>query len=191
MDGPGTTSGMSSATPTSAGRFTSTPWGCWQPRPLGDRTSYQVGDGRDPDSARPLHSPEGATLKWPHPYHGSAAKRRAIPRLRSSRDTVEAAVMGPVASAGERTRLLRRGRRGTYASTRFQGRQRGDASARGLLPAQKITSVDAVQSRSRAGSRRLPAGACTPRRPRSPRSPRRGGRHEPPHPCGSTAGAAR
>ena len=58
-------------------------------------------------------------------------------------------------------------------------------------PAQTITSADAVQSRSRAGSRRLPADACTPRRPRSPRSPRRGGRHEPPHPCGSTAGGAR
>ena len=96
-----------------------------------------------------------------------------------------------LAAAGERTRLLRRARRGTHASTPFQGRQRGDASARGLLPAQKITSVDAVQSRSRAGSRRLPAGGCTPRRPRSPRSPRRGGRHEHPHRCGSTAGAAR
>jgi hypothetical protein len=72
-----------------------------------------------------------------------------------------------------------------------RGRQTGDRSARGLLPAPKITSVDAVQSRSRAGSRRLPADACTPRRPRSPRSPRRGGRHEHPHPCGSTAGAAR
>jgi hypothetical protein len=98
---------------------------------------------------------------------------------------------GQLPRPGECTRLLRRGRRGTHASTRFQGRQRGDASARGLLPAQKITSVDAVQSRSRAGSRRLPAGACTPRRPRSPRSPLRGGRHEHPHPCGSTAGAAR
>jgi hypothetical protein len=57
--------------------------------------------------------------------------------------------------------------------------------------ARKITSVDAVQSRSRVGSRRLPAGGCTPRQPRSPRSPRRGGRHEHPHRCGSTAGAAR
>ena len=71
------------------------------------------------------------------------------------------------------------------------GTQRGDASARGLLPAPKLTSVDAVLSRSRAVSRRLPADACTPRRPRSPRTPRRGGRHEHPHPCGSTAGAAR
>jgi hypothetical protein len=37
--------------------------------------------------------------------------------------TVYAAVMGSVGSAGERTRLLRRARRGTHASTRFQGRQ--------------------------------------------------------------------
>jgi hypothetical protein len=65
-------------------------------------------------AARPHHSPEGAICQaldtrrsrstpseggsesWPHPYHGSAAKRRANPRLRSSRDTVSAIVMGPV-----------------------------------------------------------------------------------------------
>ena len=35
--------------------------------------------------------------RWPHPYHGSAAKRRANPRFRSSRSTVDAAVMGSVA----------------------------------------------------------------------------------------------
>jgi hypothetical protein len=45
--------------------------------------------------ARPLHSPEGTSLNWPRPYHGSDAHRRAIRRLRRSRDTVSAAVMGP------------------------------------------------------------------------------------------------
>ena len=48
--------------------------------------------------------------------------------------------------------------------------------------AEASAPVHAVLSRSRAGSRRLPAGACARRRPRSPQSPRRGGRHEPPHP---------
>jgi hypothetical protein len=38
-------------------------------------------------------------LDWPHPYHESAAKRRANPRLRSPHDTVGAAVMGSVADA--------------------------------------------------------------------------------------------
>jgi hypothetical protein len=42
--------------------------------------------------AAPL--PRGTTMKWPHPYHGSAAHRRAIRRLRSSHHTVAVAVMG-------------------------------------------------------------------------------------------------
>jgi hypothetical protein len=139
-----------------------------------------------------LRCGEERASRWqalPAPSAPRRASRLCARASLSSRRTADLELR--LAAAGERTRLLRRARRGTHASTRFQGRQRGDASARGLLPAQKITSVDAVQSRSRAGSRRLPAGACTPRRPRSPRSPRRGGRHEHPHPCGSTAGAAR
>jgi hypothetical protein len=35
--------------------------------------------------------------RWPHPYHGSEAQRRAIRRCRSSHDTVRGAVMGSVA----------------------------------------------------------------------------------------------
>ena len=41
--------------------------------------------------------PRWATAGWPHPYHGSLAKRRANPRLASSRKTVSTAVMGSVA----------------------------------------------------------------------------------------------
>ena len=44
-------------------------------------------------------SPPPESNRRPHPYHGSAAKRRANPRLRRSRDTVHAAVMGSVAVA--------------------------------------------------------------------------------------------
>jgi hypothetical protein len=50
--------------------------------------------------------------KWPHPYHGSDAQRRAIRRLRSSRDTVSPKVMGPLLASravpgGTRTCTLR------------------------------------------------------------------------------------
>ena len=62
---------------------------------------------------------------------------------------------------------------------------------RSSLAPSAIRSVDAAQSRSRAGSRRPAAGMCTRRRPPSRRSPRLGGRHGHPHPCGSTVGAAR
>src|SRR4029453_18173027 len=37
----------------------------------------------------------------PHPYHGSAAKRRASPRSRRSLGTVDGEVMGPVLLAGD------------------------------------------------------------------------------------------
>jgi hypothetical protein len=49
--------------------------------------------GRAPRPARR----ERAAAKWPHPYHGSGAHRRAIRRLRRSCDTVGAAVMCSVA----------------------------------------------------------------------------------------------
>lgn len=39
-------------------------------------------------------------FKLAHPYHGSAAKRRANPRPRRSRGTVDAAVLGSVAALG-------------------------------------------------------------------------------------------
>src|SRR5829696_3527687 len=48
MDGSGTTSGMSSATPTSCWPIDLYPMGLLARRGLGDRTSYQTGDGRDP-----------------------------------------------------------------------------------------------------------------------------------------------
>jgi hypothetical protein len=43
-------------------------------------------------------SPPPESNRRPHPYHGSAAKRRANPRRRRSRCTVVAAVMGSVAA---------------------------------------------------------------------------------------------
>ncbi len=43
---------------------------------------------------------------WPHPYHGSAAKRRANPRRRRSRGTVGAAVMGSVAARSIDARVV-------------------------------------------------------------------------------------
>src|SRR5215203_2946706 len=49
--------------------------------------------------SEPVWSPPPESNRRPHPYHGSAAKRRANPRLRRSRDTVHAAVMGSVAVA--------------------------------------------------------------------------------------------
>jgi hypothetical protein len=41
-------------------------------------------------------SPPPESNRRPHPYHGSTAKRRAIPRLRRSHYTARAVVMGPL-----------------------------------------------------------------------------------------------
>jgi hypothetical protein len=43
-------------------------------------------------------SPPPESNRRPHPYHGSEAKRRAIPRCGSSRDSVHGEVMGSVAA---------------------------------------------------------------------------------------------
>jgi hypothetical protein len=43
-------------------------------------------------------SPPPESNRRPHPYHGSVTKRRAIPRLRRSTDTVDVTVMGSVTS---------------------------------------------------------------------------------------------
>jgi hypothetical protein len=63
--------------------------------------SDRLDDQPDDQAAGPhsiAASPTVASAaEWPHPYHGSAAHRRAIARLRSSHQTVGAAVMGSVA----------------------------------------------------------------------------------------------
>jgi len=51
----------------------------------------------------PMWSPPPESNRRPHPYHGSAAKRRAMPHLRRSTDTVDVTVMGSVTS-GSRAR---------------------------------------------------------------------------------------
>jgi hypothetical protein len=53
-------------------------------------------------------------VDWPHPYHGSAAKRRAIRRSRRSQRIVDAAVMGSV------TRLQEAGHRVERAAHRIE-----------------------------------------------------------------------
>jgi hypothetical protein len=75
--------------------------------PVQRRSASQRGCGRpnDPEndyrSAFPLVrayvEPPPESNRRRHPYHGSAAERRANRRLRRWRDTVRAAVMGPVA----------------------------------------------------------------------------------------------
>jgi hypothetical protein len=51
-------------------------------------------------------SPRDQSPVWPHPYHGSAVKRRANRRLRRSRRTVEAVVMCSVNGVGRDLRFL-------------------------------------------------------------------------------------
>jgi hypothetical protein len=152
-----------------------------------------VGPRRQTESRPPTTKDASASAGSPAHFHPCAASRRDT--------STETRI--PVMRRGARGGPGRRGLElsdGSLASTVGVVADEVVATQIGVLtvvdevaspPAQKITSADAVQSRSRAESRRLPAGACTPRRPRSPRSPRRRGRHEHPHPCGSTAGAAR
>ena len=79
-------------------------------------------------------SPPPESNRRPHPYHGSAAKRRAIARCCRSRSTVDAAVMGSVAAtaaSSSRTALASPARR-----------TRASASARdGIHPTSASTSA--------------------------------------------------
>jgi hypothetical protein len=58
------------------------------------KTPPKSNDGRDNLSTFGDLLSSGQTKPLAHPYHGSAAKRRAMWRLRRLRDTVSAAVMG-------------------------------------------------------------------------------------------------
>jgi hypothetical protein len=58
--------------------------------PDGDSPAFRL--------VRAYVEPPAESNRRPHPYHGSAAKRRANPRLRRSTDTVDVTVMGSVTS---------------------------------------------------------------------------------------------
>jgi hypothetical protein len=63
---------------------------------------YQPKPSRSPQAAglRAACFPEGE--QWPHPYHGSEPKRRAIACFRSSSGSVDGAVMCSVAISSKR-----------------------------------------------------------------------------------------
>jgi len=69
------------------------------PEPLGRETGRV---DHPPWPAGSAWSPPPESNRRPHPYHGSAAERRASRRLRSSQRTVDAAVMGSVPAPASR-----------------------------------------------------------------------------------------
>jgi ABC transporter len=103
--------------------------------------------------------------RWPHPYHGSGAKRRASRRLRRSCDTVSAAVMGslrpeagPTKLHADKAAVLKapgaRRRSGRTAHPTTRGRPPGRPRPSGQLPAPWGGRSTRLPPRGRSPARR-------------------------------------